>query len=174
MNTDLTFHRSGTGPAGRRAGRVPSLPFPAIHPPRQPAIPDEGRSAEKYMHAVIRFARHYVILAAIVVFTGCASESSLIRSGVKPNDGETYTTPEGGGGMRIGPEVTDPLEKDPRYQKAFKDAAIKAEQELKRRRIEPQLGYCHIYWETKKRILRRDYKIDWKTPAELNPWTSYD
>jgi ribosomal-protein-alanine N-acetyltransferase len=43
MNTDLTFHRSGTGPAGRRAGRVPSLPFRAIHHFRQPAIPDEGR-----------------------------------------------------------------------------------------------------------------------------------
>ena len=43
MNTNLTFHRSGTWPAGRRAGRAPSLPFPAIHPTRQPAIPDEGR-----------------------------------------------------------------------------------------------------------------------------------
>ena len=39
----LTFYRSGTGPAGRRAGRVPSLPFCSIHTPRQPAIPDEGR-----------------------------------------------------------------------------------------------------------------------------------
>ena len=43
MNTDLTFHRSGTGPAGRKAGRVPSLPTFAIHAFRQPAIPDEGR-----------------------------------------------------------------------------------------------------------------------------------
>jgi hypothetical protein len=40
--------RSGTGPADRRAGRVPSLPFRAIHYPRQPAIPDEGRSPEIY------------------------------------------------------------------------------------------------------------------------------
>ena len=47
MNTNLTFHRSGTGPAGRRAGRVPSLPMRAIHPPRQPAIPDGGRSLKK-------------------------------------------------------------------------------------------------------------------------------
>ena len=47
MNADLPFHRSGTGPAGRRAGRVPSLPFRAIHQPRQPAIPDEGRSAKQ-------------------------------------------------------------------------------------------------------------------------------
>jgi len=35
--------RSGTGPAGRRAGRAPSLPVSSVHPPRQPAIPDEGR-----------------------------------------------------------------------------------------------------------------------------------
>jgi hypothetical protein len=35
--------RSGTGDAGRRASRVPSLPMPAIHPLRQPAIPDGGR-----------------------------------------------------------------------------------------------------------------------------------
>ena len=50
MNTNLTFHRSGTGPAGRRAGRVPSLPIPAIHPPRQPSIPDEGR---RNRHSII-------------------------------------------------------------------------------------------------------------------------
>ena len=35
--------RSGTGDAGSRASRVPSLPFRAIHRFRQPAIPDEGR-----------------------------------------------------------------------------------------------------------------------------------
>ena len=33
MNTDLTFHRSVTRPAGRRAGRVPSLPMRSIHRP---------------------------------------------------------------------------------------------------------------------------------------------
>ena len=36
--------RSGTGDARRRASRVPSLPFSAIHHFRQPAIPDGGRS----------------------------------------------------------------------------------------------------------------------------------
>ena len=36
--------RSGTGDAGRRASRVPSLPSSAIYPHRQPAIPDGGRS----------------------------------------------------------------------------------------------------------------------------------
>jgi len=40
--------RSGTGDARGRASRVPSLPMPAIHPLRQPAIPDGGRSPEIY------------------------------------------------------------------------------------------------------------------------------
>ena len=39
--------RSGTGDADRRASRVPSLPPSAIHPHRQPAIPDGGRSQTK-------------------------------------------------------------------------------------------------------------------------------
>jgi len=38
--------RSGTGDADSRASRVPSLPILAIHPHRQPAIPDGGRSPE--------------------------------------------------------------------------------------------------------------------------------
>lgn len=36
------------------------------------------------------------------------------------------------------------------------------------------LGYCHIYWEYKKMILKRDYNIDWKSPAELNPDIIFD
>jgi len=39
--------RSGTGDAGSRASRVPSLPAFAIHHFRQPSIPDGGRSATK-------------------------------------------------------------------------------------------------------------------------------
>lgn len=42
MITDLTFYRSGAGPAGRRADRVPSLPTLAIHPPLWPALSDGG------------------------------------------------------------------------------------------------------------------------------------
>ena len=45
--TATVVRRSGTGPACRVAGRVPSLPMRAIHPHRQPAIPDEGRSAKE-------------------------------------------------------------------------------------------------------------------------------
>jgi len=43
---DLTFDRSGTGDAGRRASRVPSLPFGALIAHLLPAIPDGGRWAK--------------------------------------------------------------------------------------------------------------------------------
>lgn len=36
------------------------------------------------------------------------------------------------------------------------------------------IGYCHLYWSTKKNILKRDYNIDWKSPAELNPDVMFD
>lgn len=36
------------------------------------------------------------------------------------------------------------------------------------------LGFCHLYWSTKKRILKEEYGIDWLTPAECNPGVIYD
>ena len=36
------------------------------------------------------------------------------------------------------------------------------------------LGYCHLFWNTKKRILREQYGIDWKTPAEEHPGIIFD
>lgn len=36
------------------------------------------------------------------------------------------------------------------------------------------LGYCHLYWETKKRILKEKYNIEWLSPAELNPMVCFD
>ena len=36
------------------------------------------------------------------------------------------------------------------------------------------LGYCHLYWETKKRILKEKYNIEWLSPAELNPMVFFD
>ena len=36
------------------------------------------------------------------------------------------------------------------------------------------LGYCHKYWGIKKKILREEYGIDWKTPAEEYPTIFFD
>lgn len=37
-----------------------------------------------------------------------------------------------------------------------------------------RLGFCHLYWATKQKILREHYGIIWHTPAECNPDVCYD
>jgi hypothetical protein len=36
------------------------------------------------------------------------------------------------------------------------------------------IGSCHTYWGLKQDILKKKYKINWKSPADLNPWRIYD
>ena len=36
------------------------------------------------------------------------------------------------------------------------------------------MGYCHLFWNTKKKVLHDQYGIDWKTPAEEYPHILFD
>ena len=69
-------------------------------------------------------------------------------------------------------ERHDPIEDDPRFQNVLARADREAEEALAK---EPrELGFCRIFWATKKRILRERFGIDWKSPAEMNPHIIYD
>lgn len=35
-------------------------------------------------------------------------------------------------------------------------------------------GYCHLFWAEKKQILKEEYGIDWKSPAEMNMNITFD
>ena len=61
----------------------------------------------------------------------------------------------------------DPTEDDPQLATHLLRAMLEADAELATadRNI---LGFCHVFWRTKKRILRERYGMDWRTPAELN------
>ena len=65
----------------------------------------------------------------------------------------------------------DPIEKNPDYVVILKtvDALVKEE-------IGPYrgMGFCHLYWSHKKKILKEYFDIDWKSPAELNPDIIFD
>lgn len=66
---------------------------------------------------------------------------------------------------------TDPIENTPEYKK------IEGELEQKIKEMvgdNDKFGFCHVYWDAKKLILKRDYNIDWKSPAELNPLVIFD
>lgn len=65
----------------------------------------------------------------------------------------------------------DPIEQTPTYLKIAK--------ELEQRIIDQiggnnGMGYCHLYWRTKKQMLKDYYNIDWLSPADLNKTTYFD
>jgi len=62
----------------------------------------------------------------------------------------------------------DPIEQDPRYQAVVDEAERLAWAELATKGIHEGFGVCHVFWPTKKRILRKRFGIRWKTPEELN------
>lgn len=103
------------------------------------------------------------------------NEQGFITSDVKTNDITSWTSSDGSkSGIHFdgGSEIHDPLEDAPEFATAFRDANDQAEAFTQR--WTGQMGRVHLYWKKKKEVLRNKYKIDWKSPAELNPMTTYD
>lgn len=72
------------------------------------------------------------------------------------------------------PEKHDPQEDDPRLRDTFDAATKEAEENLRDDPSAGHLGFCHVFWWEKKRILKEKYGIDWKSPDEMNPDVIYD
>jgi hypothetical protein len=71
--------------------------------------------------------------------------------------------------------LDDSIEKDSKYRHIFAHIDREVEEALSDSSIkEGVLGYCHIFWDTKKEILWKKYHIRWKTPAEMNPDVMFD
>jgi hypothetical protein len=66
----------------------------------------------------------------------------------------------------------DPIDNDPAYALILEEVEELAKDEL--RDLLGGLGFCHAFWDVKKRILKERYFIDWSTPAELNPNIIFD
>jgi hypothetical protein len=56
----------------------------------------------------------------------------------------------------------------PQYKTILNKAGEESDAELMKKGYKKRMGYCHIYWNTKQRILRNKYHIIWRTPGELN------
>lgn len=63
----------------------------------------------------------------------------------------------------------DPIEDDPEYTAVFEEVAVKVKQSKECNGLENELGGVHCFWDVKKRILKEEYGIIWKSPADLNP-----
>lgn len=155
------------GRAANQAARTTANKFLAYAVPAADLV---LRHASSQPFITIRFN---VLSVMCLVFIGsCTSSSRLTSSGVTPAEPSGRNLPGGGYVASFGGEKRDPLEGDPRYRRAFEQAETKTMQKL--RGVRRGLGFVHLYWQTKKQILRSDYGLDWKTPAELNPNIFYD
>ena len=72
---------------------------------------------------------------------------------------------------RLAGEVFDEKESDPAYREIFAAADKTAERAVGN--VPRNSDFVFTFWDEKKRILKTEYGIDWKTPAELNPHISY-
>lgn len=70
--------------------------------------------------------------------------------------------------------IVDPIESDPQFASILKVVNKKVDEKLIAEGIERFLGICHFIWAEKQRILRDEYGIEWKSPAELNPGVLFD
>ncbi len=68
-------------------------------------------------------------------------------------------------------EETDPIEATAEYMAIEKELEKEIIAEIGKGGY---MGYCHLYWGAKKRILKEKYGIEWKSPAERNPHVCYD
>ena len=65
----------------------------------------------------------------------------------------------------------DPIEDTPEYKAISEELEAKIRAEIGEKR---GMGFCHLYWSTKRRILKEEYGIDWKSPSQLNPHILFD
>jgi hypothetical protein len=66
----------------------------------------------------------------------------------------------------------DPIEWTARWEEIIDDADRKVFDALA---DTPRgMGFCHAYWHTRAEVLRRDYGLEWRSPAVMNPRVLFD
>lgn len=65
----------------------------------------------------------------------------------------------------------DPINDDPTYAWAIKEAGDRANMEVGRPFV---MGTCHRIWNRKKQILKEEFGIEWYSPREMNPGARFD
>ena len=68
----------------------------------------------------------------------------------------------------------DPKEKDPQYKAIFDDVEATLSRMFAKEIADPECGFCHVYWEEKKRLLWENHSVRWESPADLDPETMFD
>ena len=124
----------------------------------------------------MKLIRLSVVTISAVLFAGCSddveheNETRIIGSEEYFGDTITnfyYADPDAEFKMRL-----DAIELAPEHSEVFAAIDDEVEEELK---DHPRgLGFVHLFWATKERILKEKYGISWRSPGELNPNILFD
>ncbi len=69
----------------------------------------------------------------------------------------------------------DPIEYTKKYKEVEDSVLKEAKENLLKEGLKPEtMGYCHSLWPEMKKIFKEKHNIDWKTPTEMNPYTTFD
>jgi hypothetical protein len=110
-----------------------------------------------------------VLLALLAVLVGCTKP--LKPDDLSQHDPVYRETEIRQDRPQLDGEVFDAQEVDPRLHEAFATADKKAERAVGN--VKRDGKFIVHFWKAKKRILKSDFGIDWKSPAELNPTIAY-
>lgn len=71
----------------------------------------------------------------------------------------------------------DPIENDPQFKSVFENIDSEVEALLAKDGLTMRIvgmGWCHMFWPAKQRLLKEKYGIEWKTPGDMNPEVYFD
>ena len=66
----------------------------------------------------------------------------------------------------------DPIEDDPQYADVFAQVDREVDELLKDR--DHGLGFCHLVWRHRKKILKQKHGVKWFSPGDMNPGCRID
>jgi hypothetical protein len=109
------------------------------------------------------------LVGVLVLLAAC---SSTVRSGAAIQPDPVYRETEVRHARpRLNGELFDPSESDPALASAFASADQKAERLVGNTKRDSQ--FITKFWSEKKRILKAEFGVTWRTPAEMNPQIRY-
>jgi hypothetical protein len=104
-----------------------------------------------------------ILFPAIAALSACAT--SIQRDPVYRETEVRQSRP------RLDGETFDAQEADPALREAFAAADLKAERDVGN--VARDSNFIVAFWKSKQSILKKEYGIAWRTPAELNPQIRY-
>lgn len=136
--------------------------------PKLPAPPDWMTTELEHRSGLSRHRCVELLMSATAEESWCALNASQNQSFEELLSQQEYYKRL----LYPGGDLLDQIELDDRYAPYLLRAGLLTDRALNGKKR--GLGFCHLFWRTMQDILKHQFGIDWKTPAEMNPAVSYD